>query len=299
MILSASDHAARALLRMRGWKSRRVATSAGRVHVLEARGKGSSGTLVLLHGMGSCGVHWLPVLGQLRRTVRRLVLPDALGHGFSDVPNRGMSSVTLRAALRESLDAVLDGEPATVVGNSMGGLGAIHYALDRPGSVAKLGLLSPGGHPMDEAALARFLEAFRMRRHTDALAFVDKVFVRTGAMRHLLAWGARRIFARPAMRSLLGSVRSEDLLSGEELRGLAMPVMLFWGGRDRLLPPEARHFFLRHLPEGARVIDAPHVGHSPQLEDPHLVARAIVELMGVPPRLDPHSVPTLPAPNRP
>jgi pimeloyl-ACP methyl ester carboxylesterase len=291
-----SQHVARNVLRMRGWRSHRVYTAAGRVHVLEGENpRGAEGTVVMLHGLGSSGVHWWSVMGAMRHTARRVILPDMPGHGFSDMPPEGLAPATLRAGLLDSLDQRLR-EPAVLVGNSMGGLGAIEYALARPERVRGLVLMSPGGAPMGADDIPTFVERFRVRSHRDALDFVDRLFARRAPMRHALAWGVRRTFAQPGIATLLQSLSPEHLLAAEHLAALRVPVVLIWGRGDRVLPDAHREFFVRHLPRGTRVLEPAHVGHSPYLEDPALVIREVRALLSTlgPPRLRPgESLPAL------
>lgn len=273
-----SDHLARATLQARFFRSRRVRTSVGRMHLLEAEGHGRLPPLVLLHGLSSTGVHYLPLVGHVRPHVRRLVLPDLPGHGFSEQPAGGMRHETVTAGIREALDAVLD-EPAVLFGNSLGALAAIRYARVRPERVRGLFLCSPGGAPMDEEELSRFLDTFRVETHASAVAFVDRVFGRRSTFRHVVAWGVRQRMRHPTVRGLLEAASPGDLLSREDLAGLKMPVWLSWGRRDGVLPREHLDFFRESLPAHAVVHEPPHHGHSPYLEDARGVGRAIIDFL--------------------
>src|SRR5262249_49956199 len=84
LLAAFSDHLARATLQATFFRSRRIRTSVGRMHVMEAQGHGHLPPLVLLHGLSSTGVHYLPLVGHVRPHVRRLFLPDLPGHGFSE-----------------------------------------------------------------------------------------------------------------------------------------------------------------------------------------------------------------------
>jgi pimeloyl-ACP methyl ester carboxylesterase len=266
-----TDRVTRALLQLRGYRSRHVRTSVGRVHALEASGSGPRSTLVLLHGFGAAAADFGTLLLHVRPAFRRIVVPDLPAHGFSDSPVAGMRGDALERGLVESLDALLD-EPAVVFGNSMGGVGAIRYALARPERVAGLVLCSPGGAAMSDEQLRAFVRTFRLETHADAVAFIDRLLARPSRLRHLLAWGVRRRFGRPAMRELLASVSSSDLLRPEQLRSLSMPVLLLWGRSERILPSTHYRFFRRHLPRHARVETPPDFGHSPFLDDPRALA---------------------------
>lgn len=267
-------HVARTSLHINGWRSRRVPTSAGRVHVLDARGHGPLPPVALFHGISSSGMHLLPLLHRLRGRVRHLIAPDMPAHGFSDPPPV-MRADMMKDALVEAMDAIVH-EPSIVFGNSMGGIAAVHYALARPERVRGLILCSPSGASMSEDELERFVRGFDFDTHADALDFVDRLFARRNRMRHLFAWGVRRQFQNPGVRGLLRAVGPEDLLRPEDLSALRVPVLLLWGKGERILPREHYEFFKRHLPEHTRVEEPEGFGHAPYLDDVGAVAESIL-----------------------
>jgi pimeloyl-ACP methyl ester carboxylesterase len=273
-LVSLTEHFARAWLQLNGYQSRQIQTSAGRVHVLDARGGGSLPPLVLLHGISSAGVHFLPLLFRLRGRVRRIVAPDLPAHGFSERP-AVVNPELLKAGLVEAMDAVLD-EPAVLFGNSMGGAAAVHYAVARRKNVRALVLASPGGAAMNGDELRQFVSTFAIDSHGDALAFVDRLLARRSCLRHLFAWGVRRQFAAPEVRSLLRALTPSDLLLPEHLASLSMPVLLLWGQGERILPRQHLDFFRRNLPGHARIEEPHGLGHAPHLDDPGAVARQIL-----------------------
>lgn len=273
-----SDRFARKTLNLAGYRSRHVPTSVGQVHLLDARGAGRLPPLVLLHGFSSSCVHYFPLLSRLRGRVRRLVVPDAPAHGFSEVPAAGVSAAACRVGLREALDAVID-EPVVLFGNSMGGAGAIEYAAARPEKIRGLVLCSPGGAAMDPAEIRAFVDGFRLDSHADALDFMDRVLARPSPLRQVFAWGVRRKFGHPDMRALLASITPEDLLKPEQLRSLEMPVFLMWGRADRIFPQVHLDFFRQHLPTHARVEEPEQFGHSPFLEHPDALTENILAFM--------------------
>jgi pimeloyl-ACP methyl ester carboxylesterase len=269
------DRLALLAFRARRFSSQPVATSVGRVHVLTGEGAGRLPPLVLLHGLSSAGVHYLPLVRHLRPHVRRLVLPDMPAHGFSDVPADGGSARSAFAGLVEALDRTLD-EPAVFYGNSLGGAAAIRYAALRPERVRGLFLASPGGAPLPSDGLARFLDTFRMDTHADALAFIDRVMARPSLLRHLFAWGVKRRFAHPGLQRLLSATTADELLRRDEVASLRVPVVVSWGRKDRVLPREHLDFFRASLPAHAVVVEPEHHGHSPYIEDAGGVGRSIV-----------------------
>lgn len=261
-------------MQLDGYRSRHVPTSAGRVHLLEAQGRGRLAPVVLLHGLSSAGMHFLPLLRRLRGSVRRVVAPDLLAHGFSDTPPV-IRTEPMKTALVEALDTVLD-EPAIVFGNSMGGLAAVHYALTRPERVRALVLASPGGAAMDDAEIRQFIRRFSISTHDEALQFVDRLFARRSHLRQLFAWSVRRQFSDPRVRAILNVMAPEDLLEPEQLAALSMPVLLVWGQHERILPREHFEFFRLHLPQHALIEQPEGIGHVPHVDDAGAIARRIV-----------------------
>ena len=270
-----AEHLARASLRsLAGYTIRYVRTSTGAVHVLEAEGRGTLPPLVLLHGLSSAGVHFLPMLGHLRAEVSRLVLPDLPGHGFSSAP-RPADEAALRRGVREALDAVLDA-PALVFGNSLGGYAAIQYALERPERVRALMLASPAGAAMSHDELGALKALFHLTSHGQALDFIDRVLARRGPLRHAMAWGLRRQVQSAGVAAVLQAAQAPSLLTPAQLGALPHPLLLVWGKQDRVLSPAHLEFFRRHLPAHARIEEPPGFGHSPFLDDPAALARMLV-----------------------
>jgi pimeloyl-ACP methyl ester carboxylesterase len=286
-LLDLAAHFARASLQLHGYRSRHVGTSAGRVHVLDVRGRGHLPPMVLLHGLSSEALHLFPLLWHLRAGVRRLMAPDMPAHGFSDRPPAMLASA-LKDTLVEAMDALIE-EPVVLFGNSLGGSAAIHYAVARPERVLGLVLCSPGGAAMDEGELKRFVGTFEIDTHRDALEFVDRLFVRQNPMRHLFAWGVRRSFQKPDVRALLSSLSTDDLVSPEQLAALRMPVLLLWGKGERILPRGHFDYFRRHLPRHARLEEPEGLGHAPYLDDAGAVARRILAFTSELPQLAPAS----------
>lgn len=282
-ITSLYDRLALGSLQLQGYRSHFVATASGRVHVLESQRPAKSArrkpTLVMLHGFSSCGAHYFPVVKHLKRVVDRVVLPDMPAHGLSESP-RVPSARAIEEAFLGALDASIGvDEPVILFGLSMGGLAAIKFAARRPERIRGLVLCSPGGAAMRGDELERLREMFDVRSHERALDFVDRVFTRPSVLRHAYAMGLRQSFGRPALRALMASLSTDDLLTPDVLARLSMPTLLLWGKRDRILPASSLEFFKRNLPAHAEVEEPWSFGHSPFLEQPEELARRIASFV--------------------
>lgn len=255
-------------------------TSAGRVHALDWRG-GDGPTVLLIHGIGASSLHFGLVLRELRGAAGRVVALDLPGHGLSDAPAAATDG--LRAATLEAISAMVP-ERAFVVGNSLGGLVAVRYALAAPEKIAGLILVSPAGAPMPAADLRALLQPFRVDNNHQAREFVDRLYARRPWFAPAAAPFVRASFSRPYFRRLLDEIAPSDLLGASELGQITAPTMLLWGDLDRILLRDNRDFFESHLPQGAERRRPPGYGHCPQLEVPHALAGDIVEFISRHPR---------------
>lgn len=268
---SPTEKLARRLFVARGYESREVSTSIGRVHYLTCEGTGELPPIVCVHGFAASAVQLAPLVRFLRPLARRVTLVDLPGHGFSEVPSAGFDTDALLQGVIEGLDAILE-EPSVLLGNSMGGYVALRFAGHAPRKVARLVLVSPGGAPMDQATLDAMRIPFHVRSHKDALRFVDALLGRPTMLRHVFALSARRRLSREDLMSLLDGIRTDQLLAPSDVTTLQMPVLVVWGQGDRILPRENLEFFRAHLPERSRIVEPPRVGHSPYLETPRALA---------------------------
>ena len=137
-----------------------------RIHYEET---GTGDAIVFLHEFAGDQRSWEPQVRHFARTYRCLV-PAGRGFPPSDVPENPAAYSQDRAVT--DVLAVLDHagvERAFVVGNSMGGFGALHFALRHPGRtlgsvVAGCGY---GAHPDKE-------EGFRAESEKVAVAFEEE-----------------------------------------------------------------------------------------------------------------------------
>ena len=274
-LLPLVERAARRALNRSGLTSRAVRTQIADHHVYDARGAGTLPTVVVLHGISSAATAFAPVIQRLRPHVRRVLAPDAPGHGFSSGPFEPLTPDTLFASMRELLDAELD-EPAILVGNSLGGGLALNYAIERPERVRGVFLSSPAGAAMSEEAFQSFLRTFDMRSPAQTRAFVGRLYHRTPWFAPLIVGDVQRMFARDAILSFTSSARSQHLFQKEQLAALTMPIHLIWGRSERLLPKENLDFFKASLPSHATIVEPEGFGHCPHLDDPARLTREIV-----------------------
>ncbi len=120
-------------------ESRFVAANGINIRYLDWRGTGPA--LVCIHGITSQGHVWDEVAEELSPQYRVLA-PDLRGHGDSDKPASGNSSDDYAADL-EGFAQALGLERFTLMGHSLGGRIALHYAGLHPRRVERLILEDP------------------------------------------------------------------------------------------------------------------------------------------------------------
>src|SRR5690242_18118190 len=114
-----------------------------RVRLLEA-GPMDGAPVVLVHGWGACVYTFRRMVPALARVGRRVLAFDLRGHGLSDKPvGRGKYAVgAMCDDLRDFMEAARI-ERADLLGHSLGGGLALHFALAHPQRVERLVLAAP------------------------------------------------------------------------------------------------------------------------------------------------------------
>ena len=261
------------------------------IHVVDTEGAGTP--YVLVHGLGGNHTNWIEVFDPLAER-RRTIAIDLPGYGYSP-PLERHDLDSLASVLIDLLQTL--GEPAILIGNSMGGLLAEMVAALRPGLVADLVLIAPASpiaslrnHP-DNGVAARLaaqsfpgignLVAGAYRRMltpqqlaqtrldivaADASSLPDRVWSASYAMasrRANMPWATRALVESTASmrRMFVPPWRFRRMLAS-----ISHEALVLSGDRDILVAPEAidalqtlRPDWTFHRLEG--------VGHVPQMED--------------------------------
>jgi pimeloyl-ACP methyl ester carboxylesterase len=272
----------------------------GPVHYVDHGGDGPP--LVAVHGLGGSHANWHD-LGPLLARHSHVYALDLAGHGRT--PREGRSS-SVRAN-RELLDRFLEevvGEPAVLLGNSMGGTIAMLEAAEHPDRVLDLVVIGPAAprvrSEVPELALARQAALFAvpgvaekvLARRLDKLGaeeYVRAQMTLTTADINRVSREMRQVAVElvasraagpdteaaflEAARSLVGLLargsRYREMVAG--IRGRALVVH---GELDRLVPLSCSQALLRQRPDWRlEVLEG--VGHVPQIEVPERTAELV------------------------
>lgn len=128
----------------------------GRRLLLHRSGSGNP-AVVFLPGGGAVGLDYLNVQERAAQLTTSVIY-DRAGTGWSDRAELPRTSAEVTSELRELLRAADVPVPCVLVGHSLGGLYARHYATRFPGEVAGLVLLDPAHEDYDAYMPAQLTE---------------------------------------------------------------------------------------------------------------------------------------------
>lgn len=223
--------------------------------------EGGSGTpVILLHGLGGSSEWWRRNFDALARD-HRVFAVDLIGFGrnrFFLRPSRlPLALDQIAAVLARWIEQEL-GQPAHIIGNSMGGQIAIHLAASRPDVVRSLVLVNSTGVPFRVSPGEHLRNLFLPRGLWSFLVILARDIFRAGPSSLSLAFGSLlRDDARPLMRD----VRA--------------PVLLVWGEHDALVPLRYAKEMLVHIPN-SRLEVIPRAAHVPMWDNPRAFNDAVV-----------------------
>ena len=207
---------------------------------------GEGPPLVLLHGQGGFAAMWGRVIPHLVGG-HRVVAPDLPGLGRSEVWAGNLDARAMVAWLGELIEQTC-AEPPILVGHSLGGSFAAHFAIEHGDQLRGIVLVDSGSlGPFRPApgALAALVRYIRRPSPANYERFSRQVFfdpdrVRTeGGERWetLQAYHIDRTTqpsVRAANRQLLRRIGVRRI-PPDQLRKIGVPVALIWGRNDRIM----------------------------------------------------------------
>ncbi|WP_445527052.1 alpha/beta fold hydrolase [Streptomyces cyslabdanicus] len=256
-----------------------VETSSGTTHVYRYGPDDPAGAsrtpVVLVHGAGSCSAMWYPNTPALsaERPVYAIDTPGDPGRSVQREPIHQPE----RAAqwLDETL-AGLDLDRVHLVGSSYGGWLTLNQAHRRPGRIASVTLLDPGG--LEKVGLRFFVWIF---------AGLFATFAPKALRPRLAAWLEQPVLVVPRLRTMIRTgVRAFRIrrpaplpLSEEELSTVRTPLYLVLGKRSLLVHPKRQVERVPRLIPGARAEIVSNTGHGPQIDHADEVNRRMLGFM--------------------
>ncbi len=290
------------------WPARRVLIDGAMLQVRDTPGTSPAAEPALyVHGLGGSSQNFTDVAGLLADRFDGQAV-DLPGFGYSD-PGRRYSIAAFADRLITYLEYAGRG-PVHLVGNSLGGSISVRVAALRPDLIRTLTLISPAMPFLDPRRtaqgrvlpilalpLADRLLAWGMSRLTveemaeQVLAACFGDTSRVNAQRRAEAIEEIKLrytiahYPRAYLATLRGLVSSflRAYLPGRNSQWrlaarIQAPTLVIGGLGDKLVDPRVPAQVARVIPD-SRLLVLPGVGHVAQMEEPRLVARAIVGLL--------------------
>jgi pimeloyl-ACP methyl ester carboxylesterase len=253
--------------------------------------------VVLVHGIGTSGAAFDPVLPLIARSGNEDIAIDLPGHGDSSKERGDYSLGSLASTLRDLLDQ-LGYDRAVIVGHSLGGGVALQFAYQYPARCAGLVLVCSGGLGREASVLLRaaslpgseiVLPLLANRRVLAVYGFAARTLSRVGIHPEGLSLDRISVlerFSDPSSRmAFLATLRGVMDLQGQRVSALAklpatahLATLLIWGDHDTVIPVEHAHAVHEQLPN-SRLVVFPGAGHEPHKFDPERFADLIREFV--------------------
>jgi pimeloyl-ACP methyl ester carboxylesterase len=239
--------------------------------------------IVFIPGLGDSPVSWMPIFIPLRTLLKKeydeLVFLDF--PGFGGFLSREKSFDSMDRLLACSMDLLARLKPEAVVGHSLGGWIAGHYAatVGIDNHLKKLLLLSPSGVLGDEKSRKDWIERFERVSREGFRPIRAHVFHKEPFWFKFMLRDVAKFLDTPEMVSFLRSIEERHLLT-DRLSNIRAKTFLLWGEKDSLIPSEWMKHWLAGLDHSAkaRAVYVKGAGHSPHAERPTIVALLLGEI---------------------
>ena len=242
---------------------------------------GDKGTpVILIHGLGASADIWMYNVEALARQ-HRVYVPDLIGFGRSDKPGPSFSPFDYTSFLDDFMN-LLKIERVSLMGQSLGGGIALHYALQFPQKMNKLVLVGSAGLGKEVIWTLRLMSLpllgelfsypsrkgveifFKLAVRNRALVtkeFVElyyDIFSRPGFQKFFLMILRQIVDIRGAREEILDPIMNN-------LNKIAQPVLIIWGEKDGVLPIKHGYLGKEKLPN-AKLKIMEGCGHIPFFE---------------------------------
>ncbi len=250
-------------------------------------------TVLLLHGLAASAEVWLPNIDSLAQNYRVLI-PDLPGFGRSETPPSSFSPLDYASIIDEFLTA-LNVHKVSIIGHSLGGGIALHYALQFPDKLGKLILVDCAGFGKEVIWSLRLMSlpwigeivSYPSRKGVELFFklavnnpqvitkdFIDiyyELFNQPGYQTFLLKLTRMLVDVRCAKPELLVPIL-------ENLHKIKQPALVIWGEKDRVFPLKQAYYGKEEL-ANAELCVMNRCGHIPNLENPEEFNRLVLDFL--------------------
>jgi 2-hydroxy-6-oxonona-2,4-dienedioate hydrolase len=238
-------------------------------------GRGSR-TVVFLHGLFGSTAHWTGTMEHLANDYRSIAIQLPLDQK-GDRRNQGVQTIgELTEVVDRSIAAAKVDSPFVLVGNSLGGLLSIDYALKFPDRVC--GLILAGSAGLQERSLTDGNKPKATREFVRSVIggiFYDQALVTDDLVEDWFETMSDRNYTRFILRI---SRATRDRNVQQELDQIKTPTLIVWGRNDQITPPEVGLNFQSSI-LGSKIVFLESCGHVPNVEQPDQFNQQLSEFL--------------------
>jgi 3-oxoadipate enol-lactonase len=231
--------------------------------------KGTEPAIVFIHGFCQSSAYWAPSLDRVAERGVRGFAVDLPGFGAS----AGLDGPYTMAGLADALALQLDAwgvRQIVLVGGSMGGVVAQHFALRHAERVQRLLLVATGGFTPNETLALEKADALAAAEWNEEAVtpVVDGFFHQRPSASMLAEY--RKIAMSASKHAAVEAARSNaSNRTFDQLASIRVSTMIIQGRHDRARTPE-HGAEMRDRIAGSVLAVIEDAGHTPQLEQPQL-----------------------------
>jgi len=229
---------------------------------------GAGPPLVLLHGATGTGpAHFGSILPTLAQGFL-CYLPDARGHGGTAWdPAESWTTTDLVADLDSFVDAI-GLSTFHLLGYSLGGMTALHYAARFPDRIRTLVAISIAPEREPRLSVGRVLmDPDRIER--DEPEWAERLAARHDPSHRAGSW-------RRLLDAIVADIAAQPLLTPGEIREIDAPTLVVAGDRDPFVPIAEASGLARQVVDG-RLLVLPDVGHDSLVEHVPVLEAALAD----------------------
>ncbi|MDB5681407.1 MAG: alpha/beta hydrolase [Sphingomonas bacterium] len=266
-----------------------------RTRVLEA---GDGPALLILHGTGGHAESYQRNIGPLSQHFR-VIVPDMIGHGFTDRPDVDYTLDDFANHLFGLLD-VLGIDRAHLSGESLGGCVAAWMAISRPDRAHRLVLNTGILDRPDEKGLVQLADLEERTKKLAEDCSLDVVrrrlewlVLEPDRMSEEMVRIRHRIYSQPGMVDSVvrvmhavlsmnrGLYRGGDYLARERMADIKCPTLVLWSDHNPGKPYAVIKPAIDLIPDAeVHIIES--AAHWPQFEQPETVNRLMIDFLNRP-----------------
>lgn len=243
--------------------------------------------VVMVHGFSTPSFMWMKNVDALANAGFHVLVYDLYGRGRSSRPDVVYDPDLFDRQLAELLTDQKVERPVNLVGLSMGGAISTIYTAKRPDKVASLSLVDPAGYPVVVPFTGKLVLVPGLGEYLMAV-IGDKSLVNGAGkalynksmepeLREMFKKQMRYYgFKRAILRTLRDFDFSNQAWAFEAVGKTKIPVLLFWGDQDQVIPYDRSDMVRAAIPQ-TKFVSVPGAGHIPQYEKPEVVNPALIE----------------------